>query len=192
MLFHERNVITMSRGAQQQTTQETEQQLGTQNQLISQTDQNSQQELGLLTPEIENLLSSPGYTPAQQSAIEQQGMGAVQSAYGALQESAANRVAATNNAAGYGALQSELGQQEAQTLSNQAQSDQIAFANEAINQQMAGLNALENTYNINSNLLGKAMGVPGQLLNVQEQASKGPGAGTFLGDIGLGIGSLFG
>lgn len=74
----------------------------------------------------------------------------------------------------------------------QAQSDQIDFANEAISQQMAGLNALENTYNINSNLLGKAMSVPGQLLKVQEQASKGAGTGTLLGDIGLGIGSLFG
>jgi hypothetical protein len=57
---------------------------------------------------------------------------------------------------------------------------------------MAGLNALENSYNINSNLLGKATGVPSQLLNVQEQASKGPGPGTFLGDIDLGLGSLFG
>ena len=182
----------MSRGAQQQTTQETEQQLGTTNQLISQTDQNSQQELGVLTPEIENLLNSPGYTPAQQSAIEQQGMGAAQAAYGAQEETAANRVATTNNAAGYGALQAELGQEQAQTLANQAQSDQIKFANEAISQQMAGLNALENTYNINSNLLGKAMGVPTGLLNVQEQASKGQGTGSFLADIGLGVGSLFG
>lgn len=182
----------MSRGAQQQTTQETEQQLGTQNQLISQTDQNSQQELGLLTPEIESLLNSTGYTPAQQSAIEQQGMGAAQAAYGAQEETAANRVATTNNAAGYGALQAQLGQEQAQTLADQAQSDQIDFANEAISQQMAGLNALENTYNINSNLLGKAMSVPGQLLNVQEQASKGAGTGTLLGDIGLGVGSLFG
>lgn len=182
----------MSRGAQQQVQQETQQQLGAQDQLISQADQNSQQELSALTPTIENLLNSPGYTPAQQSAIEQQGMGAARTAYDALRETAANRVARTNNAAGYNALESELGQQEAQTLANQAQSDQIKFANEEISQQMAGLNALENTYNINTNLLGKAMGVPGQLLNVQEQASKGSGLGTFLGDIGLGVGSLFG
>ena len=182
----------MSRGAQQQTTQETEQQLASQNQLISQTNQEGQQELGVLMPDIENLLNSPGYTPAQQSAIEQQGMGAAQAAYGAQEEAAANRVSATNNAAGYGALQAELGREQAQTLASQAQSDQIAFANEQINQQMAGLNALENTYNINSNLLGKAMGVPSQLLNVQEQASKGPGTGTLLGDIGLSAGSLFG
>jgi hypothetical protein len=182
----------MSRGAQQQTQQLTQQQLSSQNQLISQTNQEGQQELGVLMPDIENLLNSPGYTPAQQSAIEQQGMGAAQAAYGAQEETAANRVATTNNAAGYGALQAELGQEQAQTLASQAQSDQIAFANEQINQQMAGLNALENTYNINSNLLGKAMGVPSQLLNVQEQASKGPGTGTLLGDIGLSAGSLFG
>lgn len=183
----------MSRGAQQQVQQESEQQLGAQDQLISQADQESQQELSTLTPEINQLLNSPGYTPAQQSAIEQQGMGAARTAYDALQETAANRVARTNNAAGYDALDSELGQQEAQTLANQAQSDQIDFANEQISQQMAGLNALENTYNINTNLLGKAMGVPSGILNAQEQASKGPGIGTFLGDIGgLGISALLG
>lgn len=182
----------MSRGAQQQVQQESQQQLGAQDQLISQADNESQQELGVLTPAIENLLNSPGYTPAQQSAIEQQGMGAAQAAYGAQEETAANRVATTNNAAGYGALQAELGQEQAQTLASQAQSDQIDFANEQISQQMAGLNALENTYNINTNLLGRAMGVPSQLLNVQEQASKGPGVGTVLGDVGLGVGSLFG
>ncbi|HKF51506.1 MAG TPA: hypothetical protein VKB26_04285 [Candidatus Acidoferrales bacterium] len=182
----------MSRGAQQQVQQEAQQQLGTQNQLISQADQEGQQELSVLTPTIENLLNSPGYTPAQQSAIEQQGMGAARTAYDALRETAANRVARTNNPAGYNAVDSELGQQEAQTLANQAQSDQIKFANEQIAQQMAGLNALENTYNINTNLLGRAMGVPTGILNAQEQASKSPGVGTFLGDIGLGIGSLFG
>lgn len=183
----------MSRGAQQQVQQESEQQLDAQDQLISQADQQSQQELSTLMPEINQLLDSPGYTPAQQSAIEQEGMGAARTAYDALQETAMNRVARTNNNAGYNALESELGQQEAQTLANQAQSDQIDFANEQIGQQMAGLNALENTYNINTNLLGKAMGVPSGILNAQEQASKGPGIGTFLGDIGgLGISTLLG
>lgn len=182
----------MSRGAQQQVQNEAEQQLGAQDQLISQADQQNQQELSTLMPEIDQLLNSRGYTPAQQSAIEQQGMGAARTAYDALRETAANRVARTNNAAGFDALDSELGRQEAQTLANQAQSDQIKFANEQIAQQMAGLNALENTYNINTNLLGRAMGVPAGILNAQEQASKGPGFGSFLGDIGLGLGAFLG
>lgn len=182
----------MSRGAQQQVQNEAEQQLGAQDRLISQADQQSQQELSTLMPQIDQLLNSPGYTPAQQSAIEQQGMGAARTAYDALRETAANRVARTNNTAGFDALDSELGRQEAQTLADQAQSDQIKFANEQIAQQMAGLNALENTYNINSNLLGRAMGVPAGILNAQEQASKGPGFGSFLGDIGLGLGAFLG
>ena len=182
----------MSRGAQQKTQQLTQQQLASQNQLISQANQEGQSDRSLLLPDIENLLNSPGYTPAQQSAIEQQGMGAARTAYDALRETAANRVARTNNAAGYDALDAQLGRQEAQTLANQAQSDQIKFANEKIAQQMAGLNALGQTYNIDTNLLGKAMGVPPELLNVQEQASKGGGFGSFLGDIGLGLGALFG
>jgi len=183
----------MSRAAQQQTQQLTQQQLAQQNQLIGQANAEGRQDRALLLPNIEQLLNSPGYTPAEQSAIEQQGMGAARTAYDALRETAANRVARTNNAAGYNALDAELGRQEAQTLANQAQSDQIQFANEKIGQQLAGLSALGNTYNIDTNLLGRAMGVPAQLLNVQEQSARSsPGLGSVLGGIGLAAGSLFG
>jgi hypothetical protein len=182
----------MSRGAQQQTQQLTQQQLAQQNQLISQANQQGESDRSLMMPEIEQLLNSPGYTPAQQSAIEQEGMGAARTAYDALRETAANRVAATNNPAGYDALDAKLGREEAQTLANQASQNQIQFANEQIGQQLAGLSALGQTYNIDTNLLGRAMGVPPELLNVEEQASKGPGTGTFLGDMAFGLGSLFG
>jgi hypothetical protein len=182
----------MSRGAQQKTQQLTQQQLASQNQLISQANQEGQADRQLLLPGIEQLINNPGYTPAQQSAIEQEGMGSARTAFDALRETAANRVARTNNPAGYDALDAELGQQEAQNLSQQARQNQIQFANEQIGQRMAGLNALGQTYGIDTNLLGRAMGVPPELLNVQEQASKGGGVGSFLGGLGLGIGSLFG
>jgi hypothetical protein len=182
----------MSRGAQQKTQQLTQQQLASQNQLISQANQQGQEDRSALLPGIEQLINNPGYTPAQQSAITQEGMGAARTAFDALRETAANRVARTNNAAGYGALDSELGRQQAQNLSEQARQNQIQFANEQIGQRMAGLNALGQTYNVDTNLLGRAMGVPPELLNVQEQASKGPGIGTFLGGLGLGAASLFG
>ena len=182
----------MSRGAQQTTQQLTQQQLASQNQLISQANQQGQQDRSLLMPGIEQLINNPGYTPAQQSAITQEGMGAARTAFDAMRETAANRVARTNNAAGFDALDAELGRQQAQNLSQQARQNQIQFANEQIGQRMAGLNALGQTYGVDTNLLGRAMGVPPQLLNVQEQASKGPGVGTFLGGLGLGAASLFG
>src|SRR5579864_1005714 len=110
----------MSRGAQQKTQQLTQQQLASQNQLISQANQEGQADRQLLLPGIEQLINNPGYTPAQQSAIEQEGMGAARTAFDALNETAANRVARTNNAAGYDALDAELGRQEAQNLAQQA------------------------------------------------------------------------
>jgi hypothetical protein len=183
----------MSRAAQQKTQQLTQQQLASQNQLISQANQQGQQDRSLLFPGIEQLLNAPGYTPAEQSAIEQQGMGAARTAYDALRESAANRVAHTNNDAGFNALDAQLGREETQTLANQAQSDQIQFANEKIGEQMAGLNALGNAYNIDTNLLGRAMGVPPELLNVQEQSAKGgTSLGSLFGGLGIAAGTLFG
>ena len=63
---------TMSRGAQRSTRQLTDQQLAQQNQLISQSNQQGTQDRSLLLPTIQSLLTSPGYTPAEQSAITQQ------------------------------------------------------------------------------------------------------------------------
>ena len=183
----------MSRAAQQRTQQLAQQQLASQNQLISQANQQGKQDRSLLLPNIEQLLNAPGYTPAEQSAIEQQGMGAARTAYDALRESAANRVARTNNAAGFNALDAQLGREEAQNLAEQARENQIQFANEKIGEQLAGLSALGNTYNIDTNLLGRAMGVPPELLNVQEQSAKsGASLGSLFGGLGIAAGTLFG
>jgi hypothetical protein len=184
----------MSRGAERSTRQLTDQQLAQQNQLISQSNQQGTQDRSLLMPTIQSLLTSPGYTPAQQSAITQQSMGAANTAFNALQERAANRAAATNDTAGYGDLTAQLGREQAQTLASQAQQNQIAFANQQYKEQLAGLNALGQTYGIDTNLLGKAMGVPSQLLGVRQRASSGSslsGTGSLFG-LGSGIASLFG
>lgn len=148
----------MSRAAQSTTRQLTDQQLAQQNQLISQANQQGTQDRSLMMPTIQTLLNSPGFTPAQQSAITQQSLGAANTAYDALRERAANRQAATNNSAGYGDLMAQLGRQQAQTDASQAQQNQIQFANRQLQEQLAGLNALGQTYGVDTNLLGKAMG----------------------------------
>jgi len=184
----------MSRGAQASTRKLSDQQLAQQNQLISQSNQADTQDRSLLLPTIQSLLNSTGYTPAQQSAITQQSMGAANTAFDALRERAANRQAATNDAAGSAALTAQLGREQAQTLASQAQQNQIAFANQQLKEQMAGLNALGQTYGIDTNLLGHAMGVPAQLLGVRQRASGGSstaGMGGLFG-VGSGIASLFG
>jgi hypothetical protein len=174
----------MGRAAQQHTRNLTDQQLALQNQLISQSNQQGMQDRSLMMPTIQSLLSSQGYTPQQQSAITQQSLGAANTAFDALRERAANRMAATNNSAGYGDTLAQLGREQAQTDASQAQQNQIAFANQQLKEQLAGLNALGQTYGIDTNLLGKAMGVPAELLGVRQRASMGSGVS--------GLGSMFG
>ncbi|HLX00675.1 MAG TPA: hypothetical protein VKS80_01010, partial [Trinickia sp.] len=101
----------MSRGAQRSTRQLTDQQLAQQNQLISQANQQGTQDRSLLMPTITSLLNSQGYTPAQQSAITQQSMGAANTAFDALRERAANRAAATNDTAAEPELTAQLGRE---------------------------------------------------------------------------------
>src|ERR1700722_16154544 len=184
----------MSRAAENTTRQLSDQQLAQQNQLISQSDQQSQQGRSARMPAITSLLNSQGYTPAQQSAITQQSMGASNTAFDSLRQRAANRAAATNNSAGLGALTAQLGREQAQTDASQAQQNQIAFANQAKKDQLAGLNALSQTYGIDTNLLGKAMGVPSELLSVRQRASGGSSTSGLGGLVGLGssIAGLFG
>src|ERR1700691_3888363 len=146
----------MSRAAQSNTRNLTDQQLAQQNQLISQSNQQGEQDRSLLMPTITGLLNSQGYTPQQQSAITQQSLGAANTAFDALRQRAANRVAATNNSAGSGDLTAQLGREQAQTDASQSQQNQIAFANQKRNNQLAGLSALAQTYGIDTNLLGRA------------------------------------
>src|SRR5271167_1296426 len=183
----------MSRGAEQSTRNLTDQQLGQQNQLISQANQSGQQDRSLLVPTIQGLLNSQGYTPQQQSDITQQSLGASNTAFDALRQRAANRVAATNNSAGFGDLTAQLGREQAQTDASQAQQNQVTFANQQLKEQLAGLSALGQTYGVDTNLLGKAMGVPSELLGVRQRASQnsGSGLGSLFG-IGSSIASLFG
>jgi hypothetical protein len=176
----------MSRGAERSTRQLTDQQLGQQNQMISQANQSATSDRSLLMPTIQSLLNSQGYTPQQQSDITQQSLGAANTAFDALRERAANRVAATNNSAGYGDLTAQLGREQAQTDASQTAQNQIAFANQKLNNQLAGLSALAQTYGIDTNLLGRAMGVPAELLGVRQRAS----VGSSMGDAGGLIGPL--
>lgn len=182
----------MSRAAQHTTRALTDQQLAQQNQLISQSNRQGQQDRSLIMPTIQSLLTSTGYTPQQQSAITQQSRGAANTAFDALRQRAANRAAATNNSAGFGDLTAQLGREQARTDASLARQNQIDFANQALKEHLAGLNRGQ-TYGIDTNLLGRAMGVPPELLGVRQRASgsSSSGLGGLLG-IGSGIASLFG
>lgn len=183
----------MSRGAERSTRALTDQQLAQQNQLISQANQQGTQDRGVLLPTINGLLNSPGFTPQQQSDITQQSLGSANTAFDALRQRAANRVATTDNSAGFSDLLTQLGREQAQTDAAQSEQNELAFANRQRQDQLAGLGALGQVYGVDANLLGRAMGVPAELLNVRQRASGSGsgGLGTLFG-VGTGIASLFG
>jgi hypothetical protein len=181
----------MGRGAQTQTMQVTGQQLASQNAMNQSLSNQGQSLSNTAAGGYQNLLANPGYTPAQQSAITNNSMGALSSAFGALAQSAANRVARTNNSAGYGDLMDDLARQQGQQTASLAQQNQLAFANQSKQDQLTALQGLSGLYGVNSSLLGKTLGIPGQLLNTQAGIANAPGFGTsFAQSLGRGLGSL--
>ncbi len=183
----------MSRAAQRSTRALSDQQLAQQNQLISQMNQQAQQDRSALLPTVNGLLASPGFSPQEKSDITKQSLGAVNTAFDALRERAANRAAATSNSAGYADLLSQIGRERAQTNAEQTAQNELAFANRERQDQLAGLDALGQAYGIDTGLLGKAIGVPAELLSVRQRSSGS--SSTWLGSLfglGAGLASLFG
>lgn len=103
----------MGRSAQAQTQQNIDQQLSQQNAMNQQLSATSQALGSQAAAGYQNMLANPGYTQAQQSAITNTSQSALSSAFDALAQNAANRAAATNNSAGYGALLDSLAQTQA-------------------------------------------------------------------------------
>jgi hypothetical protein len=179
----------MSR-AQTQTLNMTNEQLASINAQNQQFLNQQQQTGNTLTSQYQSILNNPGLSPAQQAAVTSQSQGSIASAFDSLQQSAANRVAATGNSAGFSELTDDLARQKAVAEGNQAQQNQLAFANTAYQHQMSALQGLSGLYGVDSNLLGKTLGIPSQLLNVRANAGRS-GQGFFT-SLGSGLGSTLG
>lgn len=176
----------MSR-AQNYTNQLTDQQLASLNS-INQQFLGQQQQIGnLLLPQYQSILNNPGLSPADKAAVTGQSQGALASAFDSLQQSAQNRVARTGNSAGFSELTDELARQKGIAEAGQAQQNQLAFTNTAFQRQMAALQGLSGLFGVDSNLLGRTLGIPAQLLNVRNNASRSNGG--FFSSLGSGLGS---
>ncbi len=118
----------MGRGAQGQTLNLTDQQLGQTNALNQQL-LGQRQALGnQLLPQYQSILSNPGYSAADKAAITGQSQGALASAFDALQQSAMNRAARTRNAAGFSELTDELARQKGQEEDIEAFADAYLYS----------------------------------------------------------------
>ena len=179
----------MGRGAEAQTRQLTDQQLAQTN-AMNQQFLGQQQQLGnTLLPQYQSILSNPGYSAADKAAITGQSQGALSGAYDALQQSAANRVARTGNSAGFSDLTDELARQKGMQEANVAQQNQVNFSNTAFQRQMAALQGLSGLYGVDSNLLGRTLGIPSELLSTRASASRPSG---FFSSLGSSLGGAVG
>jgi hypothetical protein len=163
--------------------QAADQQRALQNQINQQLLGEREQGRSTLLPEYQRLLTGGGYSPAEQAAITGESMGALGSAFDALQQNAANRVARTHNAAGYGELEDELAREQGRQAAGLARQSQIDFANEAERRREAALRGMGSLYGVDTSLLGSALGVPTGLLQARAAGKSGFGFG--LGPFGF-------
>lgn len=177
----------MGRGAQAQTRQLTDQQLGNTNALNQQFTGQQQQIGNLLLPQYQNILNNPGLSPADQAAVTGNSQGALASSFDSLQQAAQNRLARTRNSAGFGELTDDLARQKGIAQAGQAATNQMDFSNTGFQRQMAALQGLSGLFGVDSNLLGRTLGIPAELLNTRANASKS--GNGFFSTLASGLGS---
>jgi hypothetical protein len=181
----------MGRGAQAETRRQVDAQLAAQTAMNQEIYRRNEALSNQLAAGYQNQLANPGYSPAQQSAVRNQSMGALASAFAALASNAANRTARTRNAAGYGELLGELSREQGRQAGSLAQRNELAFADRSRNDQRAALEGLSGLYGVDATLLSRALGIPADLLNVRQSASRGGSGFRFglgLGPVSLGFG----
>lgn len=123
-------------------------------------------------------------SPQIENSYEQLAMQPVASALDAVRERAQSRVSRTHNQAGYGAEQENLAGESAARLGQAAQSGQLAYQDTQLQHQLTGLKGLSELYGIDTNLLGRMIGLPTQTLGVQERAAQ-PTNSLRIGPLGL-------
>jgi hypothetical protein len=165
-----------------------DQQLSQQNTMNQQIYGSSQALGSQASTRYQNLLANPGYSQAEKSAISNLSQSALSSSFDALAQNAANRAARTRNSAGYGELIDSLARTQRQDQANLAQQNQIAFANASRSDTLSALSGLSGLYGTDTGLLGRALGVPAQLLDASTRNAQYSGFNIGLGPTGLTFG----
>ncbi len=137
-----------------------------------------------------NMLANPGYSQAQQSAITNLSQSALSSSFDALPRNAANRRRAHQQSPPATArlIDSCFARTQGQDSANLAQQNQLAFANASRSDTQSALAGLSGLYGTDSNLLGRAIGVPAQLLDASARNAASSGFNIGFGPSGLSFG----
>src|SRR5713226_6751806 len=97
----------MGRGAQASTIRASDQERAAADAFNQQLQAQLGQTRNILLPQYQNILNNPGLSAADKAAVTSGSLGSLASAFDALQQSAANRLARTRNS-GFGELADEL------------------------------------------------------------------------------------
>ena len=179
----------MGRGAEKETRRAIDQERARQDAINQMLLAERGQTRGQLVPEFQKILAQPGFSEQEKAAITGQSLGALGSAFDALQQRAENRLARTRNPAGYAELLDELARERGREASSLTRQNQIDFGNEAFRRQLAALQGLSSLYGVDTRLLGQGLGIPAELLAVRQRASSGGGGFRFgFGPLSFGFG----
>jgi hypothetical protein len=165
-----------------------DQQLSQQNSMNQQIYGSSQALGSQAAGSYQNLLANPGFSQTEKSTIANLSQSALSSSFDALAQNAANRSARTRNSAGYGELIDSLARAHGQDQADLAQQNQIAFANASRSDKLSALSGLSGLYGTDAGLLGRALGVPAQLLDARARNSQSSGFSFGFGPGGLSFG----
>lgn len=146
-----------------------------------------------LAPGYQGMAQSQGYSPSEKSSIEQQSINPIRSVFGSARSGAANRMARTNNSAGYGSFLGDLAQKEGESVGGQSQRNQLAFADEKQRRREAGLSGIAQLYGVDTSFLNSLQsGQQGTLdIGNDVEARRKGVLGNIMGGIGVATG-LFG
>jgi hypothetical protein len=179
----------MGRGAEAETRAAADAERARQDAMNQQIYAQNQALRDIVAPQYQAILAAPGYTDAEKAAITGQSLGALGSAFDALQQRASNRLARTQNAAGFGELEDELARERGRQSAGLARQNEIDFADTAYQRQLDALRGLSSLYGVDTGLLARSLGLPADYLNVRQQASRSSGGFRFgLGPIGFSFG----
>ncbi len=171
----------MARG--ESKVQNEAQQLMTQQEQQAAAQQAANQQLqGATTPTAEGMLNWG--SPQIENDYEQAEMQPVDSAMDTARQRAASRVSRTRNEAGYGAEEENLAGQQAAGEGNAALRGKLAYQNQQLQEQQAGLKSLADLYGVDTSLLSRMLGLPNESLATQEGAAKPTNSFKF-GPLGL-------
>lgn len=112
---------------------------------------------GTLLPAYQSILSNPGYSSADKSAMTLNTLGGLGASFGDAADSATNRTARTRNSAGYGETLDELSRERGRQTSTAEAGLQSKFADTALSERDKALSGMSNLYGVDTDTMAKLL-----------------------------------